>query len=220
MCCWRAKVKVLRAMKPLKLADMVLGQYEGYTFDPDVPDGSSTETFAQAAMQIDNSRWRGVPFIVKCAKASNERKCEIRVQFEQSPLPYHQGANRNELVLRVQPDEAMYLKTNMKRVGQSGMVTAELDLSYNKRFPDAYVPEAYEKLIHDCFMGEHANFVRNDELRESWKLFDGLLAEMAETRPTPLIYKRGTRGPAQADERLAALGVKRTQDYSGPAKAS
>jgi hypothetical protein len=28
------------------------------------------------------------------------------------------------------------------------MCTAELDLSYNKRFPDAYVPEAYEKLIH------------------------------------------------------------------------
>ena len=80
---------MLRAMKPLKLADMVLGQYEGYTFDPDVPDGSSTETFAQAAMQIDNSRWRGVPFIVKCAKASNERKCEIRVQL----LDMHEGSS-------------------------------------------------------------------------------------------------------------------------------
>ena len=30
--------------------------------------------------------------------------------------------------------------------------------------------EAYEKLIHDCMQGEHANFVRNDELRESWKV--------------------------------------------------
>ena len=38
------------------------------------------------------------------------------------------------------------------------------------RFPDAYVMEAYEKLIHDCMQGEHANFVRNDELRESWKV--------------------------------------------------
>lgn len=47
-------------------------------------------------------------------------------------------------------------------------MTAELDLSYHKRFPDAYVPEAYEKLIHDCLIGEHANFVRDDELRESW----------------------------------------------------
>lgn len=47
-------------------------------------------------------------------------------------------------------------------------MTAELDLSYHRRFPDAYVPEAYEKLIHDCLRGQHANFVRDDELRESW----------------------------------------------------
>jgi glucose-6-phosphate 1-dehydrogenase len=129
------KVDVLRAMKPLTLDDVVLGQYEGYSFDDDVPSGSTTETFAQAVFAIENSRWRGVPFIVKCAKAVNERKCEIRVQFEESPLPYYrdqcaecgqvvcpdectarQGANRNEMVIRVQPDEAMYMKTNMKKV--------------------------------------------------------------------------------------------------------
>eukprot|EP01047_Picozoa_sp_COSAG01_P010181 COSAG01_NODE_428_length_17193_cov_45.999123_10_plen_71_part_00 len=39
----------------------------------------------------------------------------------------------------------------------------------------------------DCLMGEHANFVRNDELRESWKIFDGMLKELHEERPTPLI---------------------------------
>ena len=135
-------------MRPLTLDDVILGQYEGYTFDEDVPNDSKTETYAMATMRIDNQRWSGVPFIVKCGKAVNERKCEIRVQFEENPLPYHQGTNRNEFVLRVQPDEAMYLKTNMKKVGQTGLVTAELDLSYNKRFPDAYVPEAYEKLIY------------------------------------------------------------------------
>lgn len=130
------KVEVLRAMKPLTLADVVLGQYEGYTFDPDVPSNSTTETFAQAIFSIESNRWRGVPFIVKCAKAVNERKCEIRVQFEESPLPYYrdnceetlggisrQGANRNEMVIRIQPDEAMYMKTNMKRVGQEGVVS-------------------------------------------------------------------------------------------------
>ena len=35
-------------------------------------------------------------------------------------------------VLRIQPDEAMYLKTNMKRPGETGVITAELDLSYNR----------------------------------------------------------------------------------------
>ena len=230
------KVEVLRAMKPLTLDDVVLGQYEGYTFEDDVPNGSTTETYAQAVFKIENSRWRGVPFIVKCAKAVNERKCEIRVQFEESPLPYYrdecgeckqvlctdscttrQGANRNEMVIRVQPDEAMYMKTNMKRVGEEGVVTAELDLSYSKRFPGAYVPEAYERLIDDCLNGKHANFVRDDELRESWILFDGLMREIAEKKPVPLIYKRGSRGPVAADEKLTQLGVRRTHAYSGPA---
>ena len=52
---------------------------------------------------------------------------------------------------------------------------------------------------------------------ESWKLFDGLLTDMAENQVQPLIYKRGTRGPAAADERLQALGVRRTHAYTGPA---
>lgn len=48
------------------------------------------------------------------------------------------------------------------------------------------------------------------------ELFDGLLKEIAAKRPIPLIYKRGTRGPVAADEKLEALGVKRTQGYTGP----
>lgn len=121
------------------------------------------------------------------------------------------------MVIRVQPDEAMYMKTNMKNVGGPGVVTAELDLSYHKRFPGAYVPEAYERLIDDCLNGKHANFVRDDELRESWILFDGLMKEMEASQQPPLIYKRGSRGPRAADEKLEQLGVRRTHAYSGPA---
>ena len=31
-----------------------------------------------------NPRWKGVPFILKCGKALNERKAEIRIQFKES----------------------------------------------------------------------------------------------------------------------------------------
>ena len=53
-------------------------------------------------------------------------------------------------------------------------------------------------------------------LTESWKLFDGLLKEIAEQHPTPLIYKRGTRGPEAGDAKLISLGVQRTHGYVGP----
>jgi glucose-6-phosphate 1-dehydrogenase len=59
------------------------GTKPGYSDDPGVPKDSNTPTFATAVLHINNSRWRGVPFILKCGKALNERKAEIRVQFAQ-----------------------------------------------------------------------------------------------------------------------------------------
>jgi glucose-6-phosphate 1-dehydrogenase len=42
-----------------------------------VPKESVTPTFAQAVMFINNNRWAGVPFILKCAKAVDEKKAEV-----------------------------------------------------------------------------------------------------------------------------------------------
>ena len=61
---------------------------------------------------ISLCRWDGVPFILKAGKALNERKVEIRIQFKPpaSDLSLNLNQLRNELVMRVQPDEAIYLK--------------------------------------------------------------------------------------------------------------
>ena len=84
------KVKVLKAISALPLSKCVLGQYEGdpdsedpdarlgYLDDKTVPEGSTCPTFAAAVLQINNERWDGVPFILKCGKALNERKAEVR----------------------------------------------------------------------------------------------------------------------------------------------
>jgi len=86
------KVKVLRAIKPLTIDEVLLGQYTksldgkvpGYLDDPGVPKDSVTPTFAAAVFNIANERWDGVPFILKCGKAMNEQKAEIRIQFRVS----------------------------------------------------------------------------------------------------------------------------------------
>ena len=78
------QVKVLRSMRPLKLDDVVIGQYKshtrggvtypGYTEDKTVPKDSLTPTFAAAALFIDNARWDGVPFLMKAGKALHDRR--------------------------------------------------------------------------------------------------------------------------------------------------
>ncbi|XP_015788547.1 glucose-6-phosphate 1-dehydrogenase [Tetranychus urticae] len=218
------KVKVLRSMQPIKLEDVVLGQYIGdetaeegsearlgYRDDPTVANDSITPTFAMAVARIQNERWDGVPFFLRCGKALNERKAEIRIQYRDISGDIFQGqCKRNELVIRVQPGEAVYLKLMTKTPGMSmdNMEETELDLSYRHRYKDALVPDAYERLLLDVFVGSQMHFVRSDELSEAWRIFTPFLHQIEEQRVVPLPYTYGSRGPKQADIVQSSYGFK------------
>ncbi len=68
--------------------------------------------------------------------ALNERKAEVRVQFRDVPGDIFNGkTRRNELVIRLQPNEAMYLKLMTKEPGMSfEPMESELDMTYKSRF--------------------------------------------------------------------------------------
>jgi glucose-6-phosphate 1-dehydrogenase len=222
------KVKVLKSTPPIVMEDVVLGQYvgdpnakdkdarEGYLDDQTVPRGSVTPTYAAAVLRINNERWDGVPFILRCGKALNERKAEIRIQYRDVPGDIFGGKGvRNELVLRVQPGEAIYVKIMNKEPGMSfGMEETELDLTYNTRYKDARLPDAYERLILDVFVGSQMHFVRTDELYEAWRIFTPLLHEIEESKPSPIPYTYGSRGPKEADELFNSNNFKYTGRYS------
>ncbi len=239
------KVKVLRSIKPIQREDLIIGQYgrsedglrPGYNDDETVPSASITPTFAMATMYVRNERWDGVPFILRCGKALNEQKAEIRIQFqdvpgslfgectellEDSPSPRASPIQslpcelaRNELVLRVQPNEAVYLKLMVKRPGH-GMrpLLSDLDLSYSARYSQMHIPDAYESLILDILRGEQANFVRDDELTEAWRIFTPVLHEIERNHIQPEVYPAGSRGPQSADDRLLHLGYRRSQHHT------
>jgi glucose-6-phosphate 1-dehydrogenase len=221
------KVKVLKCIPKVQMSDVVLGQYVGnkeateehkkfgYSDDKTVPSGSKTATFASAVLKINNERWDGVPFILKCGKALNERKAEIRIQYHDVPGDIFGGVlKRNELVIRVQPDEAVYIKMMTKRPGIGfEMEETELDLTYNSRYKNVKLPDAYERLILDVFCGSQMHFVRADELSEAWRIFTPLLHEIESTHPEPTPYKYGTRGPTKADDLSLANNFKYYGSY-------
>ena len=204
------KVRMLKCTRTIKLEDCRLGQYagaktalpndplstEGYRDDEGVPDDSVTPTYCAIDMRIDNERWAGVPFILSAGKALDERKCEVRIQFKDVPGNLFGGkAARNELVLRIQPNEAIFLKTTNKQPGLSSeIVPSYLDLTYNERF-EGYKPvDAYERLILDVLQGDQSHFVRGDELEEAWKIF------------TPMLHQVRKKNSACAT-RLSCAGV-------------
>ncbi|PFH31310.1 glucose-6-phosphate 1-dehydrogenase [Besnoitia besnoiti] len=208
------KVKVLKQMPPVKLSETVLGQFTksadgkllGYTDDETVPDDSKTATFCTCVLWINNERWNGVPFIFKAGKALESKKTEVRVQLREAPAGDsffgEPNLTPNELVILVQPHEAVYLKIHTKKPGllSSGLQPTELDLSVMDRFDVDRLPDAYERLILDVVRGDKQNFVRTDELREAWRIFTPLLHEIEENQVEPMPYPAGSSGPQASYE--------------------
>ncbi|WFD21253.1 hypothetical protein MCAP1_003514 [Malassezia caprae] len=217
-----AKVNLLRSVRPISADDVLLGQYvahngkPGYKDDETVPKDSNTPTFAAVVLHVDNDRWSDVPFIMKAGKALDEGKVEIRVQFRDLERDIR-NIERNELVIRIQPGEALYFIMNTKVPGHADVtVPVELDLTYKHRFQDAYIPEAYEALILDCLRDEHSNFVRDDELEASWSIFTPILHAIDAGEVPCEPYEYGSRGPEQLNEFIGKFGYKPKKNYEWP----
>ncbi|KAK3404314.1 hypothetical protein EUGRSUZ_K00618 [Eucalyptus grandis] len=193
------KVKVLRSMRPLQLEDVIVGQYKGHS----------------KALFINNARWDGVPFLMKAGKALHTKRAEIRVQFRHVPGNLYKrnfGTDldkaTNELVLRVQPDEAIYLKINNKVPGLGMRLDrSDLNLLFKARYPRE-IPDAYERLLLDAIEGERRLFIRSDELDAAWALFTPLLKELEEKKIVPELYPYGSRGPVGAHYLAAKHNVR------------
>jgi glucose-6-phosphate 1-dehydrogenase len=216
-----AKNNVLRCIAAIDPEDVVIGQYvgadgkPGYLEDDSIKDKEKAKyvpTYAAVVLRINNPRWHGVPFVLKAGKALNERKVDVRIQYKDPPASEQvfggQRCARNELVMRLQPDEAVYMKINVKEPGLATKpIQSEMDLSYKARYRDVYNPEAYTRLILEALRGNQANFVRSDELLNSWKIFDPLLTTLEQTeKRMPLPYAYGSRGPAAADQLMEKAG--------------
>ncbi|KAF5368801.1 hypothetical protein D9757_012274 [Collybiopsis confluens] len=208
------KVKLLQATQPVNPENVLLGQYIGYLDDPGVPKDSLTATYAANVLLINNDRWYGVPFILRSGKALNETLVEVRIQYKDAPGSLFGNNPRSELIMRIQPNEAISIKLNIKSPGfDSGVVPAELKLNYKAAFPDVFIPGAYEVLIRDVLNGDHATFVRNDELEAAWKIFTPILhyidGKTNDPRPVPTKYEFGSQGPPELAEFLAAFDATR-----------
>mmetsp|Transcript_16370 Transcript_16370/g.26499 ORF Transcript_16370/g.26499 Transcript_16370/m.26499 type:complete len:522 (+) Transcript_16370:120-1685(+) len=202
------KVRALNAMQEVTIDEVYLGQYEGYANDPTITNkDTNCPTFAMVRCFINNPRWAGVPIIFKAGKALNERKAEMRIQFKDAPAAEHLFGTtvpRNEMVIKLQPEETIYMKSNIKTPGfSSAPIQSELEVKYDTRYfgkKGATNPDAYSRLILDVLRGRSAAFVRSDELIRSWEIFTPVLHQIESENIQPHIYRTGSRGPAEADK--------------------
>ncbi len=216
------KVAVLRSIHPLTPyqvhSQVVRGQYAsgivagqpvcGYRQEPGVDPASRVETFVAARLFVDNWRWAGVPFLLRTGKRLARRTTEIAVEFQRPPQTLFadtmaQGKlEPNTLVMRIQPQEGIFLRFGAKAPGQDiRVVPVEMDFGYGDSFGATTGGEAYPRLVLDALRGDATLFIRADEAEAAWRLVDSIRAGWDADRGggrEPASYVAGSWGPAAA----------------------
>ncbi|GCE93761.1 glucose-6-phosphate 1-dehydrogenase [Arthrospira platensis NIES-46] len=213
------KVKVVQATR---LADFnnleaaaVRGQYiKGWMNGQQVPgyrdeDGASPEsttpTYAALKLSVDNWRWKGVPFYLRTGKRMPKKVTEIAIQFKEVPFLMFQSAakqaNPNVLALRIQPNEGISMRFEVKTPGNSLRTrSVDMDFRYDTAFGKPST-DAYARLLIDCMLGDQTLFTRGDEVEASWRVLTPILeAWDAPAAPDSIpFYEAGTWEPVEAE---------------------
>ena len=215
-------VKVYDSLVPLTedyiRENVIRGQYTaggdkiGYRQEAHVSPDSRIETFFAMKAEIDNWRWGGVPFFFRVGKQMPTKVTEIVVHFKKVHhllLDNVNGANphANKLVLRIQPNEGIVLRFDMKLPG-TGFQTkqVEMDFVYD-RLSDVKAGDPYARLIEDCLLNDPTLFTRGDAVESSWKYFDAILDYWKKYPEAPLYgYPAGTWGPLESNALIESVG--------------
>ncbi len=201
------KAKALQALA--RCTQSVRGQYLGYREESGVAPDSHTPTYAALRLEIDNARWKGVPFYLRSGKALAARTSEISVHFGRPLYPAFPapGGERapNVLSLCLQPHEGIRLRFQAKQPG-AGLRIRPVDMgfAYQTYFGAATLPDAYERLLLDVMQGDPSLFARADEIELAWGLVDQVLAQWeGPSAPSFVQYEPGSWGPKEAERLLA-----------------
>jgi glucose-6-phosphate 1-dehydrogenase len=195
------KVKVLKAIPPVEVDNLVRGQFRGYRQEKGVGPNSKVETFAALQLEIDSWRWKGVPFYIRAGKNLPVTCTEVLARFRKPPTVIQESAlSRNHLRFRISPEMTIAVSTTVMAPGEALKgETVEMVASRSPR-PDEM--DAYERVLGDAMAGDATLFAREDYVEEAWRIVDPVLKA-----GTPIFeYEKGVWGPTEVDQRIVPAG--------------
>ncbi|UCB44320.1 MAG: glucose-6-phosphate dehydrogenase [Spirochaetota bacterium] len=218
------KVKLLRAIRPFKINDLnntiIRGQYGpgiingkevvAYRDEEGVDPNSKIETYVAAKIMIENWRWQGVPFFLRTGRRLKRKASKIAVQFKAVPHSMFyplttDDLNPNVLIFHVQPEEGISLRIQAKHPGPKLCMDAlEMEFKYSEVIHEG-LPDAYERLLLDCMVGDPTLFIRRDDMEVAWSFITPVLKawerdpECKKTGPLHM-YPAGSWGPDAIEE--------------------
>lgn len=183
----------------------IRGQYEGYLDIDDVADDSGTETYFLIKTQLNGDRWNDVPVYIEGGKALSKQCTQVKVVFK-SPLAcvcgdHGEHDHKNTLTIQIQPQHEIKMKFWVKKPGiEFDIEEKELTFAYAPEEYPERAPEAYEKVIYDCIVGDQMLFVSTDEVKAAWAFITPIMEQWSDN---PVYrYAQGSDGPDERSELL------------------
>ena len=219
------KAKVLSSVRIYKPEEVdrntVRGQYgsgfvegeevEGYRQAKDVPANSQNPTYAAVRLFIDNWRWEGVPFYLRSGKCLPRKLTEISVFYRSAPVDLftrgsHSPLGPNILTIRTDPEEGVTLRLASKIPGMTTQTRwVNMDFDYGQAF-GVPSPTAYERLLHDCILGDATLYSRADAIETAWRICQPILDRWSDVAEEIPKYQAGTWGPPESDALIETSG--------------
>ncbi|TKV58442.1 glucose-6-phosphate dehydrogenase (NADP(+)) [Nakamurella flava] len=192
-----AREEVIGCFRPLDPAEVVLGQYDGYTDVEGIEKDSTTDTFVAARLWVDNDRWRGVPFLLRTGKRmaeSTQRVSLILKDPSDGPLADATPTMGDVLNFTLKGNGSVDIELIVKKPG-AGTELVPTDASIVLAdIPDGDPLPPYVRLIHDVLEGDRSLFTRPDGLAHTWEVIEPVLDDRPPVKP----YEQGSWGPAEA----------------------
>lgn len=196
------KTRILKAVRPLTVSDIVRGQFRGYRNEDGVAKDSRVETFAAVRLFIDSWRWAGVPFYIRTGKNLPLTCTEVVINLKHPPrdtFPEHLPGLPNRIRLRLSPEVVIAFRMRVKLAGE-GMNGEDVELIAAHQRGDEMTP--YERLLGDALRGDQSLFAREDGIEAQWRIVDAVLDNATRVYE----YDPGTWGPAEAARLLQDPG--------------
>jgi glucose-6-phosphate 1-dehydrogenase len=190
--------KVFESIRPLDPALLIRGQYDGYLNESGVAPDSQVETFIALRTEIENARWKGVPFYLRTGKCLPESRQIITIGFHKPdvqsfPLDHYAEKLRgNEMIVDFANPGSIEMHFLAKLPGaQMRLGPGKMSFRYEDSFQTANDLEAYEHLILQAMLGNQVFFTRSDGIDRLWEV----AAPILERPPSVERYEKGTWGP-------------------------
>lgn len=163
----------LKVLEELKFSDdIILGQYDTYHQEKNIPSDSNTETLVSVKVEVDNPRFKGVNIYLNSGKKFTERETEVIIKFKSTS----NHALNNLLIIKVQPEEGVYFRFNTKKAGsKTDLQPVSMDFCHSCILENRLnTPESYERLIFDVINGDKSLFSSWQFIKKSWELTEDL----------------------------------------------